>query len=63
MLSTTTSARYHHSVDYAAIGTTANERRTVNNYNIDETLKGEYRLNGWYVAATAHAGLTRLTSP
>ena len=61
---TTTEFSYHHSVDYSSIGTQPTTMRsTVHNLTVGETLKGEYHLYDWYVAATTHASWHRATSP
>lgn len=63
-INTTTDFRYHHSVDYSAIGTQSTATKsTVHNLTVAETLKGEYRLHDWYVSATTHASWRRSTSP
>ena len=62
-LTSTTTAAFHHSVDYASLGMQDSRRNTVDNINVGETLKADWRLRDWYVAATAHADWRHATSP
>ena len=62
-LTSTTTAAFQHSVDYASLGMQDSRRNTVDNINVGETLKADWRLRDWYVAATAHADWRHATSP
>lgn len=63
-LGTTTSYRYHHSVDYSSIDTQPTSVRSmVRNLTLDETLKTSYQSSGWSATATAHAAWRRAASP
>ena len=57
--------RYHHSVDYATLDQSNSllSKNIVHNLTLGETLKADYHLKDWYIAATGHAILTHATSP
>ena len=65
LLTTSTHYSYQHNVDYATLSATAltSEKSTVHNLTLGETVKGEYRLRDWYVAATGHATWRHTVSP
>ena len=62
-LTSTTTAAFQHSVDYSSLQGNASERSTVDNLTLGETVKADWRLRDWYVAATVHADWRRATSP
>lgn len=63
-LSATAAASFRHCVDFARLSADASSLKSiVNNLRLGETLKADYRLHDWYVAATAHADWVHATSP
>ena len=63
LMTTTTTTAFQHSVDYSSLQGNASERSTVDNLTLGETVKADWRLRDWYIAATAHADWHRATSP
>lgn len=62
-LSSNTNAGYNNSVDNVSVyGESESRRSSVRNWNIGETLRGDYRLNNYFIGVKAGLNLTHATS-